>query len=101
MLDACREALEFTKGKSRSDLDKNRMLVLSLVKEVEIMGEAAAKVSGETKTQYPEIPWQDMSLMRNRLIHVYFDVDLEVVWETVQKDLPELEAKLAKILSNQ
>lgn len=57
MLDACLEALEFVKGKSRADLDKNRMLVLSLVKEVEIIGEAAAKVSSEIKALYPEIPW--------------------------------------------
>ena len=99
MLDACREAIGFTKGKSRSDLDKDRMLVLSLVKEVEIIGEAAAKITPETKSRHPEIPWQDMALMRNRLIHVYFDVDLEVVWETIQKDLPDLERKLAKISS--
>lgn len=97
MLDACCEALEFAKGKTRADLDKNRMLVLSLVKEVEIIGEAAAKVSLDTKSKHPEIPWQDMALMRNRLIHVYFDVDLEVVWETIQKDLPNLKRKLQGI----
>jgi uncharacterized protein with HEPN domain len=97
MLDACHEALGFAKGKSRSDLDKDRMLVLSLVKEVEIIGEAASKVSPEIKSRHPEIPWQDMALMRNRLIHVYFDVDLEVVWETIRKDLPDLEIKLARI----
>ncbi len=93
MLDACCEALEFVNGKSRSDLDNDRMLVLSLVKEVEIIGEAASKVSPETKSNHPEIPWQDMALMRNRLIHAYFNIDLDVVWETIQKDLPELKRK--------
>ena len=68
-----------------------------MVKEVEIIGEAAAKVTSETKSRYPEIPWQDMALMRNRLIHVYFDVDLEVVWETIQKDLPDLKRNLQAI----
>jgi uncharacterized protein with HEPN domain len=97
MLDACREALGFAGGKSRSDLDKDRMLVLALVKEVEIIGEAASKVSPEIKSMYPEIPWSDMAFMRNRLIHAYFDVDLDVVWETIQKDLPDLMRKLQDI----
>jgi len=98
MLDAIQEALGFVQGKSRQDLDRDRMLVLSLVKEVEIIGEAAVKVDPVIKARYPEIPWQDMALMRNRLIHAYFDVDLDVVWETVQHDLPELKRKLEAIL---
>jgi uncharacterized protein with HEPN domain len=97
MLDACLEALEFSKGKTRSDLEKDRKLVLSLVKEVEIICEAASKITPEIKNSHPEIPWQDMALMRNRLIHVYFDVDLGVVWETIQKDLPDLKRKLLAI----
>jgi uncharacterized protein with HEPN domain len=69
MLDAANEALEFIHGKNRSDLDTDRMLVLSLVKELEIIGEAANKVSVETRSQSNAIPWQDISGMRNRLIH--------------------------------
>ena len=98
MLDAAKEALEFVRGKRRSDLDTDRMLVLSLVKELEIIGEAAGKVSAEVRAQYNAIPWQDISGMRNRLIHVYFDIDLDVVWTTVTKDLPLLKAELEKIL---
>jgi uncharacterized protein with HEPN domain len=73
MLDATNEALEFVQGKRRSDLDTDRKLVLSLVKELEIIGEAAGKVSAEIRTQYGAIPWQDIGGMRNRLIHAYFD----------------------------
>ncbi len=98
MLDATNEALEFVQGKQRSDLDTDRKLVLSLVKELEIIGEAAGKVSAEIRTQYGAIPWQDISGMRNRLIHAYFDVDSDVVWSTVTKDLPILQADLEKIL---
>jgi uncharacterized protein with HEPN domain len=98
MLDAANEALEFVRGKQRSDLDTDRKLVLSLVKELEIIGEAAGKVSAEIRSQYGAIPWQDISGMRNRLIHAYFDVDLDVVWSTVSKDLPILKADLEKIL---
>jgi len=98
MLDAANEALGFIQGKNRSDLDTNRMLVLSLVKELEIIGEPTNKVSTETRSQSSDIPWQDISGMRNRLIHAYFDVDLDVVWSTVTKDLPSLKALLEKLL---
>ena len=98
MLDAANEALEFIHGKNRSDLDTDRMLVLSLVKELEIISEAANKVSAETRSQSNTIPWQDISGMRNRLIHAYFDVDLDVVWSTVTKDLPSLKAELDRLL---
>jgi uncharacterized protein with HEPN domain len=79
MLDAAREALSFASGKQRSDLAANRMLVLSLVKSVEIIGEAAATVTAETRERFPHIPWRDIVAMRNRLIHVYFDIDLDRV----------------------
>jgi uncharacterized protein with HEPN domain len=98
MLDAANEALTFIQGKVRSDLDNDRMLVLSLTRELEIIGEAASKVSQEIRSQHSKIPWQDISGMRNRLIHAYFDVDLDTVWSTVVKDLPLLKTELEKIL---
>jgi uncharacterized protein with HEPN domain len=98
MLDAANEALTFIQGKIRADLDSDRMLVLSLIRELEIIGEAASKISAETRSQNPSIPWQDISGMRNRLIHAYFDVDLDTVWSTVSRDLPTLKAELERIL---
>ena len=98
MLDAAREALSFVDGKFRTDLDNNRMLVLSLVKDIEIIGEAANKVSKETQDEYPGVPWIDVIGMRNHLIHAYFDVDLNIVWDTVSKDLPPLIKELEKIV---
>ena len=98
MLDAANEALTFIQGKNRADLDIDRMLVLSLIRELEIIGEAASKISAETRSQNTSIPWQDISGMRNRLIHAYFDVDLDTVWSTVSRDLPTLTAELEKIL---
>jgi uncharacterized protein with HEPN domain len=98
MLDATNEALEFVRGQGRSDLNTDRKLVLSLIKELEIIGEAAGKISAEIRSQYGTIPWQDISGMRNRLIHAYFDIDLDVVWITVTKDLPLLKIELEKIL---
>jgi uncharacterized protein with HEPN domain len=75
------------------------MLTLSIVKSIEIIGEAATKITKETKEKYPEMPWVNIIAMRNRLIHVYFDIDLDRVWDTVTDDLPPLIAKLEKIIS--
>jgi uncharacterized protein with HEPN domain len=99
MLDAAKEALSFASDKSRAELEDNRMLVLSLVKSTEIIGEAASRVSLESRASYPQIPWQEIIGMRNRLIHGYFDVDLDVLWSTITKDLPKLVAELETILS--
>jgi len=98
MLDSAKEALSFAKNKSRRDLDSDRMLVLSIVKSIEIVGEAASKVTQETREMYSELPWANIIGMRNRLIHVYFDIDLDRVWDTVTDDLPPLIASLEKII---
>jgi len=98
MLDAAKEALSFAKNKTRSNLDSDRMLVLSIVKSVEIIGEAASKVTHETREIYTELPWANIIAMRNRLIHVYFDIDLDRVWDTVTDDLPPLIASLEKVI---
>jgi uncharacterized protein with HEPN domain len=90
MLDAAREAMSFATGRSRADLDRDRMLVLAIVKDVEIIGEAAARTTSATRHAHPEVPWAQIIAMRNRLIHAYFDVDLQVVWDTVTVDLPQL-----------
>jgi uncharacterized protein with HEPN domain len=101
MLDAAREAMSFVKDRKRSDLDTNRMLVLSLVKSIEIMGEAASKVTKESRDGHPEVPWLNVIGMRNRLIHVYFDIDLDRVWDTITDDLPPVIAALEKIVQKQ
>ncbi len=98
ILDAAREAIAFTKERSRRDLDANRMLNLSLVRLLEIIGEAARAVSPECREAHPHIAWKKMAGLRDRLIHGYFDVNLDVVWETVKEDLPPLIAQLEKIL---
>ena len=97
MLDAAKEVFSFVQGKERGDLDKDRKLVLSLVRLIEVVGEAAGQVSKEFQTVHPEIPWPAIVGMRNRLIHAYFDVDLDRVWDTVKDDLPPLVASLEKI----
>ena len=98
MADAAREALSFAKGRTRADLQTDRMLVLSLVKEIEIIGEAASKISEETRDLLPDIPWPDLTGMRHRLIHAYFDINVEVVWQTIVQDVPSLLSLLERTL---
>ena len=101
MLDAVREILEFSSGKSRVDLDDDRMLNLSLVHLLEIVGEAAVSISSDFKTKYSQVPWNVIVGMRNRLIHGYFDIDLDIVWKTVREDIPPLATELEKIIANE
>ncbi|MBI2166720.1 MAG: DUF86 domain-containing protein [Candidatus Omnitrophica bacterium] len=98
MLDAAKEAVSFTQGKTRSAFEKDRMLVLSLMRLIEVIGEAANQVTGEFQAAHPDIPWAEIVAMRNRLIHAYFDVDVSRVWDTVRDDLPALVASLDKLL---
>lgn len=98
MLDAALEAMAFTKSRTRTSLDTDRMLVLSLVKEIEIIGEAANQVSELTRELTPAIPWADIISMRNRLVHAYFDINREILWKTVLYDLPPLIAVLEDVL---
>lgn len=100
MLDAARKAVEFTEGYGRTDLDKDEKLALSLVRLLEILGEAAKNVSEQCRQKYPAIPWRQIAGTRDRLIHGYFDIDLDVVWKIVSADLPPLIARLEEALSD-
>jgi uncharacterized protein with HEPN domain len=88
----------FYKAGRESSLDTDRQLVLSLVKSIEIIGEAAANVTTESREALPHIPWRDIVSMRNRLIHAYFDINLDILRKTVIEDLPPLLSELEKIV---
>ncbi len=99
MLEAAREAVSFAHGHARADLDSDRQLALALVKAIEMIGEAASAVTESTRSESPEIPWRSIVAMRNRLVHGYFNINLEIVWQTVQQDLPPLISQLERIVS--
>jgi uncharacterized protein with HEPN domain len=88
MLDAALKARSFAKDRSREDLETDEMLALALVRLLEILGEAAARVSPSVQGQLSAIPWRQITGTRNRLIHGYFNVDLDIVWAIIEKDLP-------------
>jgi len=90
MLDHAREAVDLAREKTRTELSSTRLLQLGLMRLVEIIGEAAARVPTEERAQYPSIPWEDVVGMRNKLIHGYDTVDLDILWDTVTVELPDL-----------
>lgn len=99
ILDAAQKAVEFSHGRTRSDLDTDVKLSLALVRLLEIIGEAAKHISAGFSSAHPGIPWKKMCGMRDRLIHGYFDVDHDEVWNTVTKDLPPLIAALEQLVA--
>lgn len=99
MLDHAQEAVAMMRGKTRADLDTDRKLNLALVRLLEIIGEAAGRIPKEERHRYPDIPWVEIVGLRNRLIHGYDDVDFDVLWQIVTKDLPSLIRNLEKLLA--
>jgi uncharacterized protein with HEPN domain len=99
MLDYAAEAVQMAAGKQRPDLDTDRQFSLALTRLVEIVGEAAARVSPEGRERWQGLPWREVIGLRNRLIHGYDAVDLNILWTIVRDDLPPLIAELRRILS--
>lgn len=98
MRDAAIEAIDFASGQRRDELNTNRMLALALVKDIEIVGEAASKISAECRAKYLQLSWVQIIGMRNRLTHAYFEVNLDIVWQVVTNDLPTLVMELEQII---
>ncbi len=89
---------QYVHGLDYDGWKEDRKTVDAVIRNLEIIGEAASHVSEEIQQQYDDIPWTQMKAMRNILIHEYFGVDIDVLWQTVQEDLPSLKAKFQKVL---
>lgn len=98
MLDAAKAAQGFTRNRRQEDLLHDRQLEWALVKAVEIMGEAAGQLSAEAKAELPDIPWHKIIGMRNRLVHAYFEINLNILWQTIIEGLPPIITELEKII---
>ncbi len=98
MLDASKEAIKLSAGKTRRAIEKERLLNLGLVRLIEIVGEAAGRVSAEGQAKHRNIPWTQIIGMRNRLIHGYDNIDFDILFKTITEDLPPLVTELVKIL---
>ncbi len=100
MLDETRHVAQFIKGRTRSDLDTNMMLAYAVVRAIEVIGEAAARVTEETRQGLVNVEWKNIIGMRNRIVHNYNNVNLDIVWQVASHNLPELGHQLLKILSD-
>ncbi|MBI2413103.1 MAG: DUF86 domain-containing protein [Deltaproteobacteria bacterium] len=98
MLEAARAARGYVGSKTREEFFKDNQCRDAVVRCIEVIGEAASRLSQERQTELPQIPWKNIIGMRNRLIHAYYDINIDTVWSTVTEDLPPLIAELEKII---
>jgi uncharacterized protein with HEPN domain len=96
--DSAKEALSFVTNRTREDLDRDRMLSLALVRLIEIIGESANNISEPCQAKYFKIPWRQIIGMRNRIVHAYFDVDLDIIWQVITQDLELLLIEVEKVI---
>ncbi len=101
IVEALNSAIRFAEGRQRSDLDSDDMLRFALVRAIEIAGEAASRISVETRNELADLPWNSMVGMRNRLVHAYFDVDCDILWTTVTEAAPPVADRLRRLLATE
>jgi len=99
ILEAISDAEKFIENVSQEEFYKNKEKQYAVLRALEIIGEATKNLSIGLKARYPQIPWRDIAGMRNKLIHEYFGVKLELVWETVEDRLPKLKKQISEILT--
>ncbi|MFH1452681.1 MAG: DUF86 domain-containing protein [Armatimonadota bacterium] len=98
IINAIDNAVNFTEGMTDEQFAKDDKTSFAAVRALEIIGEAVKKIPEDIKKKYPEVPWKDMTGMRDKLIHEYFGVKLNIVWETIKKEIPRLKSIFEKIL---
>lgn len=101
MVEAGESAVQFVAGRQRADLDEDRMLLFALVRAIEVLGEAASQISEERGATHAGIPWRAIIAMRNRLIHAYFEINTEIVWQTVTQEIPTLLPQLRVLTTDE
>jgi len=90
MIDSAEKALGFVENRSREDLENDSLLAFALTRAIEILGEAASRIAPDTRRSLAEIPWVPIIGMRNRVVHAYFDINLNVIWKTATEEIPKL-----------
>jgi len=101
MLDFACRARDAVATRSRADLEEDQVLSAALERFVEVIGEAASRLSEETRAASRQVPWHEIVALRNRLVHGYFSVDHDILWTVIQDDIPELIAALEGLIEAQ
>ncbi len=100
-LDKAHEALSLVRGKTRQDYDRDTALRLALTHLIQVIGEAARRVSSQFRERHPEIPWDAIAGMRSKIVHDYMNVDEDIVWDSVTQELQPLIEELKKVLPSE
>lgn len=98
ILDSAKSAIEYMRGKDWDSFSEDILLQDAVVRRLEIIGEAAGRVSSDTQEKYSHLPWHAMKSTRNKVIHEYDSIRLDIIWDIVHKDLPDLITELEKII---
>ena len=101
MLDSARRVVKFTEAKSRRDLEQDEILRFALIQFVQIIGEASRKTTGEFQANHPDVEWRAIAGTRDRLIHGYDKVDLDLLWKICRVQISVLITKLERILAEE
>ena len=98
ILNSCESIERFIRNKSKDDFDNDEMMQEAVIRKIEIIGEATNRVSEDLKNRYPDFPWKNMRAMRNIMIHMYDELELDIVWSTATNDIPLLQNRVKELI---